>query len=35
MKQSMAELELRITKQITELAHRVERLEEARSLVRP
>lgn len=28
MKQGLAELELRLTKQISELAHRVERLEE-------
>ena len=33
-KQQLAELELRITKQIMELAHRVERLEEARGLIR-
>ncbi len=35
MKQAIAELELRLTKQIVELANRVERLEEARGLVRP
>jgi hypothetical protein len=31
----MAELELRLSKQIMELAQRVERLEETRALVRP
>ncbi|HUA20474.1 MAG TPA: hypothetical protein VMB25_17120 [Bryobacteraceae bacterium] len=34
LKQQLAELELRLTKQIMELAHRVERLEEARGLIR-
>ena len=34
MKQQFAELELRLTKQILELVHRVERLEEARGLIR-
>jgi len=33
-RQQLAELELRITKQIMELAHRVERLEETRGLIR-
>jgi hypothetical protein len=33
-RQEIAELELRLTKQITELAHRIERLEEARGLIR-
>jgi Tfp pilus assembly protein PilO len=33
-KQQLAEFELRITKLILELTHRVERLEEARGLVR-
>jgi len=33
-KQQMAEIEFRLTKQIMELAHRVERLEEARGLIR-
>jgi hypothetical protein len=33
-KQQLAELELRLTKQIMELAHRVERLEETRGLIR-
>ena len=33
-KQGLAELELRLTKQIMELAHRIERLEEARGLIR-
>jgi hypothetical protein len=33
-KQPLAELELRLTKQIMELAHRVERLEETRGLIR-
>jgi len=33
-KQELAELELRLTKQIMELAHRVERLEETRGLIR-
>jgi len=31
----IAELELRLTKQISERAHRIERLEETRGLVRP
>ena len=35
VKQALAELELRLTKQIMEIAHRVERLEEQRGLVRP
>ena len=35
IKQAMAELELRLSKQILELTQRVERLEEARGLVRP
>jgi type VI protein secretion system component VasK len=35
MKQSMAELELRLSKQIMEIGHRVDRLEETRGLVRP
>jgi uncharacterized membrane-anchored protein YhcB (DUF1043 family) len=35
MKQSMAELELRLGKQIMELGPRVDRLEEARGVVRP
>ena len=34
LKQQLAEIELRITRQILELAHRVERLEEARGLIR-
>jgi hypothetical protein len=34
LKQQLAEFELRITKQILELVHRVERLEEARGLIR-
>jgi len=34
LKQSLAEMELRLTKQIMELSSRVERLEEARGLVR-
>jgi len=34
MKQYIAEVELRITKQILELTHRIERLEEARGLIR-
>ena len=34
VKQQIAELELRLTKQIMELAHRIERLEEARGLIR-
>ena len=34
LKQVLAELELRITKQILELIHRVERLEETRGLIR-
>ena len=33
-RQQLAELELRLTKQITELAHRIERLEESRGLSR-
>ncbi len=33
-KQQLAELELRLTKQIMELAHRIERLEESRGLIR-
>jgi Tfp pilus assembly protein PilO len=33
-KQQLAELELRLTKQILELTRRVERLEEARGLIR-
>ena len=33
-RQQLAELELRITKQIMALAHRVERLEETRGLIR-
>jgi len=33
-KQQLAELELRLTKLILELTHRVERLEEARGLIR-
>jgi|HubBroStandDraft_1064217.scaffolds.fasta_scaffold00726_16 hypothetical protein len=33
-KQGFAELELRLTKQIMELDHRVERLEEQRGLIR-
>jgi hypothetical protein len=33
-KQQLAALELRLTKQIMELAHRIERLEEARGLIR-
>ncbi len=35
IKQAVAELELHLSKQILELTHRVERLEEARGLVRP
>jgi len=34
LKQQIAEFELRITKQILDLVHRVDRLEEARGLVR-
>ncbi len=34
LKQQLAEIELRITKQILELVHRVERLEESRGLIR-
>ncbi|MGA2592995.1 MAG: hypothetical protein ABSH32_24025 [Bryobacteraceae bacterium] len=34
VRQGFAELELRLTKQIMELAHRVERLEEQRGLIR-
>jgi len=34
LKQQLAEFELRITKQILDLVHRVERLEEARGLIR-
>ena len=35
-KQAIAELELRLTKQLSELSHRIERLEEQRGgLVRP
>ena len=34
MKQGFAELELRLTKQISELDHRIERLEEQRGLIR-
>jgi hypothetical protein len=34
IKQHLAEMELRLTKQILELEHRVERLEEARGLIR-
>jgi hypothetical protein len=34
IRQLLAELELRFTKQILELAHRVERLEETRGLIR-
>jgi len=34
LKQQLAEFELRITKQILELVHRVEHLEEARGLIR-
>ena len=33
-RQQLAEMELRLTKQITELAHRIERLEESRGLIR-
>jgi hypothetical protein len=33
-KQKLAELELRLTKQILELARRIERLEEPRGLIR-
>ena len=33
-KQMLVELEFRLTKQIMELAHRIERLEEARGLIR-
>lgn len=33
-KQQITELELHLTKQILELTHRVERLEEARGLIR-
>jgi hypothetical protein len=35
MRQVLAELELRLTKQISELGHRIERLDEQRGLVRP
>ena len=35
MKQAIAELELRLSKQIMELGQRIDRLEEARGLVRP
>jgi septal ring factor EnvC (AmiA/AmiB activator) len=34
MRQGFAELELRLTKQIMELDHRIERLEEQRGLIR-
>jgi sensor domain CHASE-containing protein len=34
LKQYLAEIELRITKQILELGHRVERLEDTRGLIR-
>jgi len=34
VRQGFAELELRLTKQIMELAHRVERLEAQRGLIR-
>ena len=34
VKQQIAELELRLTKQVMELAHRIERLEETRGLIR-
>jgi hypothetical protein len=34
MKQGFAELELRLTRQILELDHRIERLEEQRGLIR-
>lgn len=34
MKQGFAELELRLTKDILKLGHRVERLEEQRGLIR-
>jgi membrane protein YqaA with SNARE-associated domain len=34
MKQHLAELELRLTKQIMDLAHWIERLEETRGLIR-
>ena len=34
MRQGFAELELRLTKQILELDHRIERLEEQRGLIR-
>ena len=34
LKQQLAEFELRITKQILELVHRVKHLEEARGLIR-
>ena len=34
VKQQFAELELRLTKQIMELVHRLERLENARGLIR-
>ena len=34
VKQQLAEIELRITKQLLELVHRVERLEETRGLIR-
>ena len=34
MRQGFAELELRLTKQIIELHHRIERLEEQRGLIR-
>jgi hypothetical protein len=33
-KQQLAELELRLTRQILELTHRIDRLEEARGLIR-
>ena len=33
-KQQLAELELRLTRQILELTHRIERLEETRGLIR-
>jgi len=34
LKQQLGELELRLTKQILDLTHRVERLEEGRGLIR-
>ncbi len=34
IRQQLAELELRLTKQILDVEHRVERLEEARGLIR-